>query len=457
MASRPESSLGGTDAEISGIVRGVIYSRKLVGDMPTTSAQGHIGLRAKGETELPRTDSDLTVSSSEQRRAADVEDPDPSCNVSVVDLFCGTGGFSYGLEQADSRFRTIAAIDNDHWATRTASANLRGARVIHADIRSVSAEELLSPGTRGSVDVIVGGPPCQGFTSLRPSRGTALDDPRNILYRDYQRLVNEISPKVFILENVVGLVNATRGALLEDLIEGFEMSGYTVDWRIINSANFGVPQKRERFFLLGVRNDVLSGRILSFPQPTHAFDGRTIGIRNKSRHVTFNGAERKAITVWDAIGDLSPISSGEESSEYRSSPRNPYQAHMRGKCSKVTLHQAARHNSKMLEVMRFAGSSRSELPEGLVSSGYSSCYSRMAADEPSPTITVKFTSPASSKCIHPFDDRAITPREAARLQSFPDTYRFLGSKTSVASQIGNAVPPLLAGSFAPLLRELIQA
>jgi len=122
----------------------------------------------------------------------------------------------------------------------------------------------------------------------------------------------------------------------------------------------------------------------------------------------------------------------------------------------LTLHDAANHSNKMVTVMKLAGSSKAALPDGLVSSGYSSCYSRISSDEPAPTITVKFTSPASSKCIHPIDHRAITPREAARIQSFPDNFTFVGSKTEIASQLGNAVPPLLAERFGPILTSYLE-
>lgn len=163
-----------------------------------------------------------------------------------------------------------------------------------------------------------------------------------------------------------------------------------------------------------------------------------------------------AITVWDAISDLPSLRSGEARQSYGRKPQTEYQrARREGAPTALALHEAADHNAKMLQVIQHAGSSISALPAGLVSSGYSSCYSRLSPDEPSTTITVKFTSPASSKCIHPFDDRAITPREAARIQGFDDGFQFCGSKTEVASQIGNAVPPLFGKAFAPVLEQML--
>ncbi len=373
----------------------------------------------------------------------------------MLDLFCGTGGISFGLTRADPTFVTVAGVDLDDAACLTAQANHPRATIFNEGIESVPATRVLETTNVDTIDLIVGGPPCQGFSSLRPSRGTTLDDPRNRLYREYQRVVRELQPKAFLLENVVGIVNATKGSLLKDLLRGFARIGYRCDWRILNAANFGVPQKRERFFLLGVRDDVRPELDLTFPEPTHSFNGRTIGVRNRNRMVADLGGLQPAVTVWDAISDLPSLQAGQTGCSYRTSAKTPYQQNMRTSSRNLTLHVAAKHNEKMLRVMSHAGSSRAALPPGLVTSGYSSCYSRMSAEEPSPTITVKFTSPASSKCIHPFDNRAITPREAARLQSFPDDFVFLGSKTEIASQLGNAVPPLLAASFAPILGKFL--
>ena len=378
-----------------------------------------------------------------------------SGEIKVLDLFCGTGALSFGLAGADPRFRVVSAVDLDAVACKTAELNHPEAQVLNRPIEDVDADFLASEtGIRG-VDLIVGGPPCQGFTSLRPSRGTTLEDPRNRLYCEYQRLVGELLPSAFLLENVVGMVNATGGTLLRDLVSGFERLGYRTDWRILNAANFGIPQKRERFFLLGVRSDVSPDREIAFPKPTHYFNGRTIGLRTQRRMITNEENGRPATTAWDAISDLPSISSGGKSDCYESTPLNAYQRQMRRASKSPSLHVAASHNAKMLKVIRHAGASKSALPDGLVSSGYSSCYSRIDPGEPAPTITVKFTSPASSKCIHPFDDRAITPREAARIQSFPDRFLFAGTKTQIAAQLGNAVPPLLSASFAPIIVDLV--
>lgn len=376
--------------------------------------------------------------------------------INVLDLFCGTGGISFGLACANSAFTTVAGIDLDETACQTAQANHPRAAILPNALENVSASQVLEAARVDTIDVIVGGPPCQGFSSLRPTRGTTLNDPRNKLYLEYQRMVRDLRPRVFLLENVVGIVNATKGELLIDLLNGFADIGYRCDWRILNAANFGVPQKRERFILLGVRSDVSPELEIQFPAPTHSFTGRTIGVRDRHRLISSSEHLPPAVNVWDAISDLPALRSGQSSHSYRCEPTTDYQRSMRGDVTMLSLHDAANHSQKMVTVMKLAGSSKAALPDGLVTSGYSSCYSRISSEEPAPTITVKFTSPASSKCIHPIDHRAITPREAARLQSFPDNFKFVGSKTEIASQLGNAVPPLLAERFGPILTSYLE-
>lgn len=376
----------------------------------------------------------------------------------ILDLFCGTGALSYGIETHSSKLSTIGGIDADLAATRTAALNHPQA-VIHCQkIEDIAPEEMLSSTSHSGIDVIVGGPPCQGFSSLRPSRGEGLDDPRNSLYKQYLKYVRVLRPRIFLMENVVGILTAGDGKLVAEMLAAFQRIGYSVDWRVLNAANFGVPQKRERFFLVGVRKNLGGQTEPKFPTPSHWFAGRVIGTKLKDKYITNQSSGLPPITVRDAISDLPSLASGESRTTYDKAPLTAYQlARRKGVDSSLTLHEAASHNAKMLEVIRHAGASINALPKGLVSSGYSSCYSRLDFDEPSTTITVKFTSPASSKCIHPVDNRAITPREAARLQSFDDAFVFAGSKTDIACQIGNAVPPLFGEAFAPVLQRILES
>lgn len=378
---------------------------------------------------------------------------------SVVDLFCGTGALSHGLcRYSDGAFQTVAGLDLDASACQTAAANARLAQITCGDIRTIDPQNFVVNSVASHVDMIVGGPPCQGFSSLRPSRGQSLEDPRNELYKEFLRFVENLQPTIFLMENVVGLINANGGDLLGSIRQSAAEIGYSTEWKVLNAANYGVPQKRERVFILGFRTRAFPKIKVVFPSPTHYFDGRVIGTRKKDHYVTNRSFGERAISVWDAISDLPSLKSGEASFKYATGPLNEYQLERRhGVSSELTHHEAASHSQKMLQVIRYSGSSISALPTGLVTSGYSSCYSRLASDEPSTTITVKFTSPASSKCIHPFDDRSITPREAARLQGFDDDFVFRGSKTQIASQIGNAVPPLFGAAFAPVLADLLSS
>jgi len=382
----------------------------------------------------------------------------PKSKIAVVDLFCGTGALSYGLSARNPAFTTVAGIDLYRPASETAAANHKSAKIICEKIENVSPQTLASQANVREVDLIVGGPPCQGFSSLRPSRGQDLDDPRNNLYKQFIKYVATLRPTAFLMENVIGLVNAGEGRLLRDIISGFEKVGYRVDWRILNAANFGVPQKRERFFLIGVKKSASNTLPIEFPEPTHSFSGKVIGTRYKSNYLVNPKNGHPALGVWDAISDLPSIASGQSSEVYRSQPQNAYQLARRVRAGKtLSLHEAANHSAKMLEVIRYSGASINEIPKGLITSGYSSCYSRLDPDEPSTTITVKFTSPASSKCIHPRDDRAITPREAARIQGFDDDFVFCGSKTDIASQIGNAVPPIFGGVFSNVFERILDS
>jgi DNA (cytosine-5)-methyltransferase 1 len=160
-----------------------------------------------------------------------------------------------------------------------------------------------------------------------------------------------------------------------------------------------------------------------------------------------------AVTLMEAINDLPPIPSGGEACAYGMAAQTGYQRLMRAGCEELTLHKATKHSPKMLEIIRHAGTNISALPEGMVKSGFSSCYSRLDADRPSTTLTVNFVHPASNRCIHPHQDRALTPREGARIQSFPDRFKFKGTSAQIVKQIGNAVPPLLGQKIAEAILQ----
>jgi len=383
---------------------------------------------------------------------------------SIFDLFCGTGGFSAGFEAARPDFYQISlGVDVLKDGLATFSANHPKANVIHKDIRAVSCVDVESlTGVKpGKLGVLIGGPPCQGFSSIRPFRSSGVDDPRNSLFEQFANFLNYFRPPVFVLENVVGLATHRNGETIEQIQECFASSGYNCDWRILNSAHFGVPQKRERLILIGAEQ----GIPIIFPDHTHRCERATIGCRDRIRmHLPeelplFASGKilPDALSVMDAIGDLPEIESGERASGYELPPENSYQRARRSKNGQLTLHESTRHTPKMLEIIKHSGPNISYIPKHLISSGFSSCYSRLAKDEPSVTITVNFVHPASNRCIHPISNRALTPREGARLQSFDDDFMFCGTRSQIVKQIGNAVPPLLGKAIGSAVAEMLGA
>lgn len=379
----------------------------------------------------------------------------------VLDLFCGTGGFSKGFEDQGD-FEVLLGIDILDVAVGTFKINHPKATAVVRDIRCLPPEDLLDELNiaRDAVDVLIGGPPCQGFSSIRPNRSMAWDDPRNGLFRDFAGYVSWFRPAAFVLENVIGLVTFNQGKTLEMMQLTFERLGYATDWCVMNAAHFGVPQKRERLIMLGLEK----GMIVSFPKPTHYCELDTIGIRDKRKMLLperpnlFNLSNEPlapAITVLDAIDDLPPVQSGNAATQYTLPPRTEYQAARRARSSALTLHSSTVHTSRMLEIIRHSGPNISHIPGHLITSGFSSSYSRIAGNEPSVTITVNFVHPASNRCIHPTQDRALTPREGARLQSFDDDFAFAGTRTQIVKQIGNAVPPLLGRAIATHVASLL--
>lgn len=379
----------------------------------------------------------------------------------LFDLFCGTGGFSKGFEKAgNARYETLLGVDILPVAVRTFSLNHPSGLAITGDIRRVHCDDVQErlKLKSGELDLIVGGPPCQGFSSIRPFRSSAGDDPRNNLFEQFANFVNFFRPRALVIENVVGLATHNDGAALAQMEECFANLGYDCDWRILNAAHFGVPQRRERLIFIGVQK----GGMRVFPQPTHESNGSTIGHCDRSRMLmpqedlfTPRLDLKPAVTVLDAIDDLPPIKSGESADYYESTPRNEYQRQRRNGCKELALHYSTAHTSRMLEIIRHSGKNISSIPGHLISSGFSSCYSRLDGDMPSVTITVNFVHPASNRCIHPKCDRALTPREGARLQSFDDDFQFAGNRSQVVKQIGNAVPPLLGKAIGEALAEVL--
>jgi DNA (cytosine-5)-methyltransferase 1 len=371
----------------------------------------------------------------------------------IVDLYCGAGGFSRGFEDT-GRFQVVFGVEVNPTRARTFAANHRGAVALCDDIRRVPVREVADRlgGAASTVDVIVAGPPCQGFSSIRPYRSINENDRRNNLFEQLLVFIHFFQPRYVVFENVVGLLTHKDGGTFEAIRDSIEAQGYATAHRVLNAVHFGVPQRRERVILIARR----AGRTSPcLPRPTHAYNGRSMANAVDAPRLPLFGSDlAPALTVWDAIGDLPPVTAGGAAISYcDDGVPGAYAAARRGTQTTLTLHAATHHTPRMLEIIRHAGSNRWALPEGLTSSGFSSSYSRLSVDEPSTTITVNFVHPASNRCIHPTQDRALTPREGARIQSFDDNFVFCGTRSEIARQIGEAVPPLLGRAIGECLVE----
>jgi DNA (cytosine-5)-methyltransferase 1 len=362
-----------------------------------------------------------------------------------VDLFSGAGGFSAGLQKEG--FRTIFAVEIDPDACATFRANHQGVDLFQDNIAKLSTSDLLQRLHVKSEDLelLVGGPPCQGFSTVGSKK---VDDPRNQLFQHYFRIVEKLRPKFVIFENVTGFKRLYFGRAFESVCAEFERLDYEVEAHILNAVQYGVPQQRERTIVVGFEK----GTRFLWPSPTHAMLDEELLI--------VPGDLRKVVTLGAALGDLPPISSGEVSDRYFCSPQNDYQRERRQGMVELTEHEGPCHGPKLLEVIGHVpdGGCILDVPQRLRPRGYfNNTYARLWWDRPSTTITRNFGTPSSSRCIHPLCNRGLTTREGARLQSFDDDFRLVGARASKNLQIGNAVPPLLAAALGRAVKASLSA
>ena len=348
----------------------------------------------------------------------------------AIDLFCGAGGLSEGFRQAG--FDILAGNDDFAAAGRTFASTHPGARFMPGPIQNVSVSQAMSATglKRGDLDCLIGGPPCQAFSVYNHQRG--LHDDRANLFREYLRFVDGLFPSWIVMENVTGIFSIGNGAIVEAIQSGLRKRGYYVEHRILKAEEYGVPQERRRVVFIGNR----IGAPILWPEPAHG-PGKA----------PFN-------TIKDAIGDLPELANGEDRGilEYPLPPQSPYQEALRIQSSAIHNHSAPKLGSVNLERMKHippGGNWRNipfdMLPKGMKAakrSDHTKRYGRMKWDGLSCTILTKCDIHWGA-FIHPDQSRAITVREAARIQSFPDTFVFEGSKTEQFIQVGNAVPPLL--------------
>lgn len=344
--------------------------------------------------------------------------------MNVIDLFCGCGGLSYGFEKAG--YNILLGIDNDKMALKTFEYNHNNSKSICGDITQIGYKEIKKIIGNKKIDVIIGGPPCQGMSLSGPRQ---FDDPRNKLYLSYIRLVNEIRPKAFVIENVPGLISLFGGQIKENIITKFSQMGYDIKYKIVCSADYGVPQMRKRVIFVGVKgkNDFI------YPK------------ENKNY-----------VTCEMALSDLPPLvdTIGEEHMDYAKQPQNNYQKLMRSNSFEVLNHIAANHSEKVKHIISLVpdGGNYKNLPEEYrLSRNFHVAWTRFNSQKPAPTIDT-----GHRHHFHYKYNRVPTVRECARLQSFPDDFVFWGNKTQQFRQVGNAVPPLMAQAIAEQLKLVIE-
>jgi len=344
----------------------------------------------------------------------------------VIDLFCGIGGFSKGFEKAG--FNVIAGIDNWKVALETFGKNHINTDIINSDIRNLD-DEFLRKYTN-KIDVLIAGPPCQGF-SMSGKRNPK--DERNTLFEEVIRVVSVIKPKIVVIENVVGLLSMKNpnGEMIKNLIiEKFNRIGYETKYKILNAADFGVPQKRKRVIFMASLNENID-----FPDATNSENSDKL---------------KPWITVGDALGNIPDT----DQIEYLN-PRSNFQKIMANGTSKIYNHESQRHNKNVVRRMSLVpqGGNWKNIPPEFYNVGgeHSNNYRRL--DPEKPAITLKHAS--KSMIIHPVYNRCLTVREVARLQSFYDSFILLGTKFEQHQQLANAVPPLLGYAIAKHIKNVL--
>lgn len=321
-----------------------------------------------------------------------------------MDLFAGAGGMSLGFDNAG--FKNLLAVEFNKDFAETYKKNFPRHNLIVDDIKNVTEQQIYDIIKNEKVDVIIGGPPCQGFSIAGNIGRNFIDDDRNRLFKEFVRFVKIIKPRVFVLENVAAMERHDKGKTIKEIVSSFKEIGYDIKYKVLNAVNFGVPQERRRIFIVG-----------------------TLGENNFEYPHEIN----KIVTVKDAIDDLPKLENGET--------------------SEIPNHTAMKHSAQMLEKMSYVsdGGNRNDIPENLrPKSGDSRKYIRYDSKKPSFCVTGDMR-----KIFHYSQNRALTCRELARLQTFPDSFVFLGNTGKVQQQIGNAVPVLLASKIALQVKEVL--
>ena len=352
----------------------------------------------------------------------------------VIDLFCGCGGLSEGFKLEG--YTIIGGVDFNAPAIKTYNRNFPGAKGICCDLLNMDQDMIIKEfGDLKDIDVIIGGPPCQGFSAANRYKIEG-EDPRNKLFFEFVKFVDLAKPKAIVIENVRGIVTSNNGYAKDRIYEIFESRGYSVNHKILSASEYGVPQRRQRNFFVMIRD----GEKFNFDSLVKVNEERT---------------------VEDAIGELYDHEDGNSDEPFilTNAPESEYRAYLRSSNNEIRNHEVRYPAEKVQHRISFVpqGGNWKDVPEELWPTDrknrHSSAYKRLDVNQPSCTID---TGNSHSNYFHPLYNRIPTVREAARLQSFPDEFVFLGNRSEQYRQVGNAVPPLLAKAIAEQLKGIVE-
>lgn len=348
--------------------------------------------------------------------------------MNVIDLFSGVGGLSHGFVK--NGYTIKKAVEFDKSIAFSYIQNHPNVEMIVDDIKNI---DMSGKFHLKDANVIIGGPPCQGFSMAGSRiRNGFLDDPRNYLFKHYFNVVKTVKPEIFIMENVKGIQTMQNGQIFKEILRIFSDSElldgkpYNIFYKIVNAGDFGVPQKRERMIIIGTTKNNI--------------DFEKLWNKTKYQINIENSSFFETVDVADAISNLSePNDTGEVNNP---KPITEYQKYLATDSIFIHNHTKTNHSPKAIERMKQIGNGQNyKVLKEEIRSVHSGSYGRLSWNEQAPTITTRFDTPSGGRFIHPEENRTLTPREAARIQSFPDDFIFYGNKTSIIKQIGNAVPP----------------
>ena len=362
--------------------------------------------------------------------------------IKVIDLFAGCGGFSCGFEKAG--YDIISAVEFDKNIAKSYEINHPATKMIADDIKNVDNNNIFK---KNDATVIIGGPPCQGFSmaGARIRKGF-IDDPRNYLFKHYFNVVKIVRPKIFIIENVKGILTMKGGQIFNEIKKifedpnNFEGKPYKIQYKVMKAKEYGIPQNRERTIMIG--------SLIEFELEKEIKKTREY-IKNIDKHFF------DEVTVWQAISNLpEPTEDGKINIK---KIENEYQRFLSAKSKKTYNHVVTKHSTvaiKRMEKIRI--NENFTVLDEKINTVHSGSYGRLDPNSIAPTITTRFDTPSGGRFIHPYRDRTITPREAARIQSFPDDFEFVGTKSCICKQIGNAVPPKLSYFLGTMIRRILE-